>query len=342
MMPPLVSVIVPVFNREAMIGATVASLGRQTLDDFEIIVVDDGSTDASAEIAERAGGKRVRVIGHGHNRGIPAARNTGLEAARGRYIAWLDSDDLARPKRLERQAGFLARYQEIALVGSASGRIGADGQQRRGTRVPFVAHETLVPALLFNSPFQQSSIMGVARTLKDFEYRVEFPVCEDLDMFIRIARKHRLANLKDVLIDRRLHDGQIGTNESALVRDRKRVLFREPLEMLGLEISDADLDRHITLGTLKRRPQSREFIGWAEAWLGSIRTGNQHTGVYNSRGLALVCARAWVRACYLGLHGDQPRSVARVMLTSSLMMGFANSDAIEWLAQLLTPLLSLS
>lgn len=340
MIPPLVSVIVPVFNRQAMIGAAVASLANQTLDDFEIIVVDDGSTDASAEIAERAGGKRVRVIRHGENRGIPAARNTGLEGARGKYIAWLDSDDLARPRRLERQVGFLARHQEIALIGSASGRISFDGKPRRGARVPFVRHETLAPALLFNSPFQQSSIMGVARTLKDFAYRAEFPVCEDLDMFIRISRKHRMANMKDVLIDRRLHDGQIGTNESVLVRDRKRVLFREPLERLGLEISDVDLDRHITLGTLKRRPQSREFIGWAEAWLGSLRTGNQDTGVYDSRGLALVCARAWVRVCYLALHGDQRKSVARVMLTSSLMMGFANSDAVEWLAQLLTPRLS--
>ncbi|MEO5612685.1 MAG: glycosyltransferase family 2 protein [Sphingomicrobium sp.] len=332
----LVSVIVPVFNREAMIGATVASLASQTLDNFEIIVVDDGSTDASAEVAERAGGKRVRVIGHGANRGIPAARNTGLEAARGKYIAWLDSDDLARPRRLKRQAEFLARHPEIALVGSASGRIGPDGQARRGT-MPFISHETLAPALLFRSPFQQSSIMGVARTLKDFEYRAEFPVCEDLDMFIRISRKHRLANVREALIDRRLHEGQIGAVESALVRDRMRALLRKSLEELGLEPSEADLDRHITLGTLQQRPQSREFLGWAETWMKLLRARNEDAGVYNSRGLALVCARAWVRACYVSLHGNQRGAVARVMLTSSLMMGFASSDAIEWLAQLLTP-----
>lgn len=341
MIAPLVTAIVPVFNREATVGEAVASLARQTVSDLEIIIVDDGSTDASAQIAESAGGKLARVIPHSVNRGIPAARNTGLEAARGKFIAWLDSDDLARPDRLERQLGFLARHSDIAVLGSASGRIGPDGQRKRGIRVPFRGHETLAPALLFGSPFQQSSIIGAAHVLKQFEYRPEFPVCEDLDMFIRISRKHRLANMKDVLIDRRLHAGQIGRRESAMVRDRKRLLFRDSLEELGLDPSKEDLDRHITLGRPQKLQQTSEFLLWAEGWLSSLRGRNEAAGLYDPQGLALVCARSWIVACRLAMHGNQRAAATRAMLTSSLMLGFANSYSIEWLAQLVSPLLTM-
>lgn len=334
MSSPIASVIVPVFNRQAVIGDAVVSLARQTLEDIEIIVVDDGSADASAEVAERAGGKRVRVIRHTNNRGIPAARNTGLVAARGKYIAWLDSDDLARPTRLERQASFLARNSEISLVGSAAELVEPNGTRKRGRRVPFLAHETLAPALLFRSPFQQSSIMGTAETLKAFEYRPDFPVCEDLDMFIRISRKHRIANMKDVLIDRRLHEGQIGRSEKSLVRDRKSVLFRELLREMGIDPSDEDLQRHVTLGALKKQPQSREFVAWAERWMKDLRVANGPSGRYDRNGLALVCARAWFRACHVAMHGKQRLPVAGTMVASSLTLGIANSTGLGWLADM--------
>jgi len=106
MRSPAASAIIPVYNRAGPVAHAVASLAAQTLSDLEIIVVDDGSADASAEAAERAGGSRVRIVRHSVNRGIPAARNSGLAAARGKYIAWLDSDDIARPRRLERQVRF--------------------------------------------------------------------------------------------------------------------------------------------------------------------------------------------------------------------------------------------
>jgi glycosyltransferase involved in cell wall biosynthesis len=290
-------------------------------------------------VAERAGGSRVRVIRHPNNRGIPAARNTGLEAARGEYIAWLDSDDLARPERLERQASFLASHPEIALVGASAGRLDARGRPKRRRRVPFLTHETLAPALLFRSPFQQSSIMGRADVLKAFEYRSDFPVCEDLDMFIRVSRRHRLANLKDVLIDRRLHDGQIGRLESAQVRQLKRTLLRELVADLGIDPSEQDLDRHVTLGAPKKRPQAPEFIAWAEHWLNLLRRANHSIGNYDSRGLALVCARTWVNACVASMQRDQRVRVGASLLGSSLSFGFANAYGAEWVAAALPGLL---
>jgi GT2 family glycosyltransferase len=105
---PAISVIIPVFNRGYCLAATLRSVLAQTFTDFEVIVVDDGSTDDSAAVARSFGG-RVQVFTQ-TNRGVSAARNTGLRAARGKWIAFLDSDDFWRPQKLERQLAALQKH----------------------------------------------------------------------------------------------------------------------------------------------------------------------------------------------------------------------------------------
>ncbi len=339
MRSPTVSVIIPVYNRAGPVAQAVASIVAQTLSDLEIIVVDDGSSDTSAEAAERAGGDRVRVIRHSANRGIPAARNSGLEAASGRYIAWLDSDDIARPRRFERQVRFLESRPEVAMVGAAAGRIRADGRRKAGARVPLFEHRAIAPALLFRSPFQQSAIMGRAAILKQFPYRPEFPVCEDLDMFIRLAEQHRVANMHEVLVDRRLHPDQIGRSESALVRDRKRLLLGQQLARLGLDFSSADLDRHITLGAPKNLPQPSEMLAWSKEWLASLQRANAAARLYDPDGLALASALAWATLCRASMRGRRPMHALHELVASSLIMGFLGSSGLSWLSGALPTLL---
>ncbi len=101
---PLVSVVIPCFNRAHLIGDAVGSVLAQTLDDWELIVVDDASVDdLAARLRERSADPRIRLLRHEHNRGVSAARNTGVAAARGRFVAFLDSDDAWMPHKLERQ-----------------------------------------------------------------------------------------------------------------------------------------------------------------------------------------------------------------------------------------------
>ncbi len=339
MRSPAASAIIPVYNRAGPVAQAVASLAAQTLSDLEIIVVDDGSTDASVEAAERAGGSRVRVVRHSVNRGIPAARNSGLAAARGKYIAWLDSDDIARPQRLERQVRFLEARPELAMVGAAAGRVRCDGRRKIGTKVPLFDHRAIAPALLFRSSFQQSAIMGRAAILKQFPYRPEFPVCEDLDMFIRLAEQHRVANMHEVLVDRRLHPDQIGRSESALVRDRKRVLLGQQLARLGLATSAVDLDRHITLGAPKNMPLPPEMLAWSRDWLGLLQQANAKSRLYDADGLRLACALIWTTLCRAGMRGARPIHALHELVASSFMMGFLGSSGLNWLSGALPTLL---
>src|SRR5215510_16423618 len=99
---PTVSVIIPTFNRQT-IGRALSSVLRQSRKDLEVIIVDDASTDNSLDQVCRSDDRRIKIIAHRVNRGAAAARNTGIRAARGNYIAFLDSDDLWAPNKLERQ-----------------------------------------------------------------------------------------------------------------------------------------------------------------------------------------------------------------------------------------------
>jgi len=105
--PPKVSVVVPAYNRERLILHALNSVLAQTFADFEILAVDDGSTDGTIQAIQSCTDPRIRCLRHEKNRGAAAARNTGIQAARGEYVAFLDSDDEWLPHKLERQTAAL-------------------------------------------------------------------------------------------------------------------------------------------------------------------------------------------------------------------------------------------
>jgi glycosyltransferase involved in cell wall biosynthesis len=109
-----VSVVIPVYNREATVADAVQSCLAQTFEDIEVIVVDDGSTDRTREVLNGFGA-RIKVISQA-NGGVGAARNAGTRVTSGEYVAWMDSDDIAMPERLGLQAGLLASRPDINLV----------------------------------------------------------------------------------------------------------------------------------------------------------------------------------------------------------------------------------
>ncbi|WP_260598577.1 glycosyltransferase family 2 protein [Sphingomonas endolithica] len=296
---PQVSVIIPVYNRAGTIGAAVRSVLSQTHRDLELLVVDDGSTDDSAAIAERFGDARVRIIRLERNCGIPQARNAGLAAARAEYVAWLDSDDVARPTRIEEQLAYLMAHPDVAFVGACAGKMGIEGRGRLGVRVPPLEHEDIVAWLLFRSAFQNSAITGRTAILRRYPYGSDFPVCEDVDQFQRITADHRTANLPSVLIDRRLHKGQTIHERVGDMHALKLVLFAKQLSRLGLQASPDEVARHVQLGYPKMSVVAADagYLRWAEEWFGRLRCANQRSGMVDEQALRLASAVFWARAC---------------------------------------------
>ncbi len=206
---PLVSVIMPAYNAEAYITASIESVLNQTFTDFELIVVDDGSVDDTAKKVVAYADGRVHLIQQS-NAGVAAARNKAVEKSQGRYIAFLDSDDLSLPERLEKQRAFLDAHPEIGLVGTA-----AEIWENNSATGRFYRHPSSPPELAFSMLFENflvnSSVMlrrDVIQTVGPFT-ELESRRHEDYELWSRIGRRYPMANLPEVLVIYRVHPGSI-------------------------------------------------------------------------------------------------------------------------------------
>lgn len=331
MTSPIVSVLIPTFNRAHYVGAAIASALAQTLRDIEVIVADDGSTDATSDLLRAIGDPRLRVVRHERNRGIPHTRNTALAAARGRYIAWLDSDDIARPTRLAEQVAFLDADPAIAMVGACAGKLNPDGTRKGGVRVPPLTPEMIAAWLLFRSAFQQSSVTGRAEVFERYRYDPDYPVCEDVDMFLRLQQEHRLANLPRVLIDRRLHPEQSVRHFQDAVGAHKAQLVRPMLERLGVDADADTLRRHALLGKARFEGAEVEpdFLRWAQGWLRALQEANARSAVLDEASLAFASDYFWALAC----RAMAPRiggAAALRSLAARPPVGLATAAAFGW------------
>jgi hypothetical protein len=209
---PLISVIMPVYNGEKYLHEAVESILAQTLADFELIVIDDGSTDRSAAILEsfRQNDARVIVQHHSQNQGIVAANNTGLAIARGKYIARMDADDISLPERFEKQAAYLEKHPEIEILGSAIRLIDERGQTIGMLSAP---RDDLAIrwTSLFSSPFMQPTIMFHHSVVTEhaLSYRGSKEQAEDFDFSIRLLEHVRGFNLTESLYIYRVHPGSV-------------------------------------------------------------------------------------------------------------------------------------
>ena len=336
--PPLVSVLIPVFNRERFIGPAVESALAQSLRDVEIVIVDDGSNDDTARCVRSFGDPRIRLVQHPRNLGIPAARNSALDEARGRYVAWLDSDDVARGRRIERQVRYLERHPEVAMVGACAGKIDSSGKQLSGVRVPPLTHDEIRCRLLFTSAFQQSSIMGRRHILDSYRYGPEFDVCEDIDTAVRIARRHKVANMPEVLVDRRMHPEQIGREARERVLTAQARISAPQLDRLGLSYTPADLHRHCLLGRVPRSAPTDEELRWADEWVLRLIDANDRAGVLSPSALRFVAGTLLVER----YRRRSSWHAVRMFVGSRFAGDLLSSRALRWTAAAMAPIVAQS
>jgi len=206
--PPLVSVLMPVYNVEAFLGEALESVLAQTYSRFELVVVDDGSTDGSWAIAAAAAARdtRVRLLRNEHNRGIVATRNRAFAEAdkASRYFAIMDSDDISLPERLAHQVAFLEAHPDHALVGGANLIIDEHGTEV-GRRMYPCSHEAITAVITRYNPISQPTVMIRRSALSAVgTYDPRYPRCEDYDLWLRLASHFKVANLPEFTLKYRL------------------------------------------------------------------------------------------------------------------------------------------
>jgi glycosyltransferase involved in cell wall biosynthesis len=216
---PRVSVVMAVYNGAAYLKPAIDSVLAQTFPDFELIVVNDGSTDASRDIVLAAGDRRIRLLDNPRNLGLTPSLNRGLEAARGEFIARLDADDVATPDRLARQVAFLDRNPDIALVGSFYRLIDPRGRVIRGGKWPR-HHNHLRWSLLFYCPFNHSAVTWrrgpVSAAIGPYDGNFQYAM--DWEYWSRMASRLRVANIPRVLTLYRVGPHSMSSNHPR-VRD---------------------------------------------------------------------------------------------------------------------------
>lgn len=223
---PLVSVIIPVYNYGMYLSAAIDSILRQTYSAFELIIVDDASTDKSFEIIDGYKNMypdKIQVIHlkKNLNSGGDRCANEGIKKARGEYIARMDADDIALPTRLEKQVDFLEKNPDVFLVGSNAYVIDGDGQFIGEKLQPQVNEEILRTYSTFHPIIHPSSMYRATLNKKEeFEYKIKYKSNNDYYTFFNlICNGYIFANLSEKLIYYRIHE------KSDTFRHVKRTFF---------------------------------------------------------------------------------------------------------------------
>lgn len=206
MIGPRVSIVLPCFNSGRYLNYALLGISRQSYKNFEIVLIDDGSTDGTTEIVKKS--KSSLPIIHIHfdkNRGVAHALNTGLSKATGDYIARFDADDFMLPYRLDDQICFLQENEDIDLVGGGATLFG----QASGEHHQKCQHDEILNEFLVNNPFLHPTIMFRRKLYDDglYFYRKGLPNEEDYELWSRLLPKIRSRNLHYPLIKYRIHNG---------------------------------------------------------------------------------------------------------------------------------------
>lgn len=218
---PLLSVVMPVRNAARFLHLAMDSILAQSYDSFEFIVIDDSSSDATAEILKAYRDPRVTLLKNERHRGLVDSLNAGIARARGEYVARMDGDDISHPERLAAELRVLESEANLALVGSYANVIDENGCPVTTFRPPTDSHE-IYRILLNRNVFIHSSVMFRKRAVLEVGgyqmLRADSGAAQDYHLWLRLADRYPLRNLPEVLVDYRIHDGQVTMQSLAAQR----------------------------------------------------------------------------------------------------------------------------
>ena len=244
-MPPKVSVIMPVYNRERYLAEAIASILGQTFADFEFIIVDDGSSDGSPEIIQHFAqrDKRIVPVMLDKNVGNASARNRGIERAKGEYLAAMDSDDISLPDRLRCQAQFLDANPKIGLVGANIYVVLQDLRFYSESQLP-LDHALIVWRLIFPPSIIGALAMMRRELVMDVGgYEEGRRVGADTELWIRLLHRTRFANLPQIMYLYRQHAAALSTASKALQAQEDVVLREGIIRQVWPDLPEATAKR---------------------------------------------------------------------------------------------------
>ena len=239
MSEPKISVVMPVYNREEYLKESIESILNQTFTDFEFIIVDDQSTDSSWQIIQEYADKDKRIISikNTDEKGCWSARNFGWNLAKGKYMAIMDSDDIALPERLQKEFDFMEQHKDVDICGAWMKTFGSDCDRIISTPLH---HEEIKDSMFFSNQISQPTVMIRRISFETVHIRYTNNVAEDYELWCRIIDKLKFANISEVLMFYRVHKNQIGiANRTEQNNNAKDITLRN-LQNIAITLSEEE------------------------------------------------------------------------------------------------------
>ncbi len=258
---PAISVILPVLNGEKYLAEAIRSLLNQSFADFELIVINDGSTDGTEKIIKSFNDPRLIYLDNGKNLGLAPSYNAGIDRARGRYIARMDADDVSLPERFAKQLSFLERKPHIDIVGSAIIIINEQGK-RVAVHTRPENHLEIKFSSLFSTPMYHPTVMGRTEIFKSHHFNETFSNSEDYELWSRLLFETNIkfANISEPLLKYRVFPQSF---TQTLNLDRRALSAHNTVKNVEqyLKLNQKEKDFIIHLRQERRLPMGEFFLG---------------------------------------------------------------------------------
>ncbi len=283
------------YNAETYLAEAIESILSQTFTDFELLIINDGSTDNSKKIINSFSDNRIRLVDNETNIKLIATLNKGIDLARGKYIARMDADDISVPTRLEKQVTFMESHPEVGVCGSWFETF---GNEKKTVKYP-EKDEDILMMLLHQTPFCHPTIIFRKEVFEKNSIRFlpEFLHAEEYDVWVRLAGNTRFANIPEVLLFYRQHEASVSNSFKDIQTKNTFRIIRQAFKKAGVEVSDEEifLYRDIAYSVFNA---DQTFINNAEKLLLKLVDGNRRTKFLPQPALEKFVFERWFHLCY--------------------------------------------
>lgn len=271
---PMLSVVMPVYNAERFVAEAIESILNQTFNDFEFVIINDGSTDHSLEIIRSFKDTRIKLINNFKNIGNYPSRNKGHKLARGKYICVMDADDISLPDRLEVQYTFMEENPQVGIAGSCIKYLNTDQSIFREPD-----YEIIKVKLLTNNFICHPSIIMRHSLLKEFNllYDEDFWYAGDYDLMVRASSFFPVVNMNKTLLHYRWSDQQLSSSMNKYKPERKKIVLQQ-INNFGIISTVEEQDLHLQF--IYSIPVANEQVSELLHWLRKLMHANEQIKYY--------------------------------------------------------------
>ena len=292
---PKVTVLMPVYNAAPFLAEAMRSILDQTFQDFEFLIIDDGSTDDSAAIIGACTDSRIRLAGNGRNLGLVASLNRGLELARGEYVARMDADDISLPERLERQVRFMDAHPQVGVCGSW---VRLFPEKHAGIWKLPETFEDIRCWQFHTVGVAHPSVMLRRKFFREHAlwYDPQYRHIEDYELWGRAMQHMQFANIPQILLEYRMSSGQICATHAEEQKAAVAPLRLRRVRELGIEPTAEEQVLHELIMNVEL-PPAGESLDRAEAWLLRLERANRNSSVYAPACFSRRLQQIWFSIC---------------------------------------------